>query len=91
MDSHMPSRSKNTRALNEPRSPRGLAAVSIRALVIALVFWTAGEAGAQQGGFDTDNDGPQLFEPRHHQRENHSGQWNPFPAEHRLAKVNFIS
>jgi hypothetical protein len=43
----MPSRSKNKRALKEPRSHRGLAAVSIRALVIALLLSAAGEAGAQ--------------------------------------------
>lgn len=36
---------------------RGLAALSVRALVIALVFWAADEAETQQGGFDTDNGG----------------------------------
>ena len=54
----MPNRSENKRALKEPRSHRGLAALSIRALVIALVFWTAGEAGAQSDGIDPDGDGP---------------------------------
>ncbi|HIF91546.1 MAG TPA: VCBS repeat-containing protein, partial [Myxococcales bacterium] len=59
----MTNRSNGKRALKEPRPHRRMAALSIRALVIALLLSAAGEAGAQQGELDPDGDGIPSFGP----------------------------